>query len=357
MTEMLRKARDIAEEVLLPAAGEVDRTGRIPDGHFRRLADDGFYGIVAPVEFGGPGADFAEFVQVVEILAGACLTTTFTWLQHHGVVMGLAMTPNTALREEYLRRAASGELRGGGAFSGVLPTPPRVRATRAGDGWSLTGVVPLVSGWGLVDVLHVSAFDAGSGDVVSGLVDAREGGGIAQVHPLTLVAAQASNTVRLELRDLHLPDDRVTTRVNRQGYLAGLVLGLRVDSALALGLVGRAVTGLAAAGYPEQAGALHAAAGELTSAFDAAMADPERLPAMRAACSELAVRACTTYVVAAGASALLATHDAQRLARESLFTLVVASRPEVKSALLGLLTGPARVAELAVAGSPGGGAP
>ena len=38
-------------------------------------------------------------------------------------------------------------------------------------------------------------------------------------------------------------------------------------------------------------------------------------------------------------------HDAQRLAREALFTLVAATRPEIKVALLGLLdhgTAPAR---------------
>src|SRR5688500_10870706 len=141
MTDMLQKALKIADEVLLPAAGEVDRTGKIPEGHFRRLAEDGFYGVVAPVEFGGPGVEFTDFLQIVETLAGACLTTAFTWLQHHGVVMGLAMTPNAELREKYLSRAASGQLKGGGAFSGVIPDPPRVRATRTQGGWSLDGDV------------------------------------------------------------------------------------------------------------------------------------------------------------------------------------------------------------------------
>ena len=191
MTDLLAKAAKIADEVLLPAANEVDRTGRIPKGHFDRLAEDGFYGLIAPVEFGGPGLDFPDFLQIVEILAAACLTTTFTWLQHHGVVMGLSMTQNSALREKYLGPAISGELRGGGAFSGVLPDPPRVRAARVADGWRITGGVPFVSGWGLVDVLHISAFDEESGDVVSGLIDARITKGIAEARRLGLVAADA----------------------------------------------------------------------------------------------------------------------------------------------------------------------
>ncbi|WP_433871572.1 acyl-CoA dehydrogenase family protein [Saccharopolyspora sp. CA-218241] len=340
MTEMLRRAAKIADEVLLPAADEVDRTGTIPDGHFRRLAEDGFYGLVAPPEFGGPGVEFTEFLQVIETLASACLTTTFTWLQHHGVVMGLATTPNTALRDRFLARAAGGELRGGGAFSGVLPVPPRLRAARADGGWSLTGEVPLVSGWGLVDVLHVSALHEETGEVVNGLVAAERGPGVGAVHELDLVAAQASSTVRLVFDGLVLPDERVTSVVDRAAFLDGLALGVRVDGALPLGLVQRAASAVETAGRPEVADRLRAEAGVLRARFDAALGEPESLPGLRAECSELALRAGGACVVAAGGGGLLRDHPAQRLARESLFTLVVASRPQVKAALLGLLDAP-----------------
>jgi Acyl-CoA dehydrogenase, N-terminal domain len=340
MTEMLRRALKIADEVLLPAAGDVDRTGRIPDSHFHRLAEDGFFGLVAPVEFGGQGIDFPGFLQIVETLASACLTPTFTWLQHHGVVMGLAMTPNADLRDRYLRQAVSGQLRGGGAFSGVIPDPPRVTATRTHGGWSLTGDVTFVSGWGIVDVLHVSAFDAASGDVVSGLVEARAGDGISEVRPLDLVAAQASSTVRLVFEELFLADEMVTTRANREEYLGGLAIGLRVDSSLVLGLIQRAAAGLDSAGEQDMAEAFRAAASDLRTRFDAALEDLSSLPRFRAEASALAVQACTAFVVAAGGRGLLQRHDAQRLARESLFTLVVASRPAVKTALLNTLAVP-----------------
>jgi alkylation response protein AidB-like acyl-CoA dehydrogenase len=337
MTEMLQKASKIADEVLLPAAADVDRTGRIPDSHFRRLAEDGCYGLIAPTEFGGPGVEFPEFLQIIETLASACLTTTFTWLQHHGVVMGLAMTPNTALREEYLARAISGDLRGGGAFSGVIPVPPRVTARRCADGWLLKGDVMFVSGWNIVDVLHVSAVDEDSGDVVNGLIEARPGAGIADVQPLDLVAAQASNTVRLVFSDLLLADEMVTTRSNREEFLAGLAIGLRVDSSLALGLIQRALVGMDAAGQPDVAERFRAEAAALRTRFDAALGDLPSLPALRAACSELALRACAALVVAVGGRGLLRESEAQRLAREALFTLVVASRPQVKSSLLELM--------------------
>lgn len=335
MTGLAETAASVADTVLYPAAAEVDATGRVPDSHYALLAAKGFYGLFAPPDAGGPGLEFAAALRVIETLAAGCLTTTFTWLQHHGIVMALLTTPNAALRERWLGPAVRGELRGGGAFSGVVPTPPRVRAARSGSGWSVTGRVPFVSGWGAVDVLHVSAYDEASGQVVSGIVDARPGPGLS-ARPLSLVACQGTNTVVLELRDFTIPDERVTTRVDRDAYLAGLVIGLRVDSALSLGLTGRAAR-LLAETAPDAADALRAEQDELRERFDAALGEPDRLPGLRAACSELALRACAAAVVAGGGPALLAEHPAQRLAREALFTLVVASRPAVRSALLGTL--------------------
>ena len=336
----LATASSIADDVLYPAAAEVDRTGRVPESHFALLAAEGFYGLFAPREVGGPGLEFTEALRVIETLAGGCLTTTFTWLQHHGIVMALLMTPNEALRARLLAPAVRGEVRGGGAFSGVVHTPPRVRATRAPDGWSISGRVPFVSGWGIVDLLHVSAYDERTGEVVSGLIDARAGQGIATAEPLALVAGQGTATVALELRDLVLPDDQVTTRVDRAAYLAGLAIGLRVDSALALGVTSRAVRLLADAD-PAAASAIADERDDLRGRFDAALGEPDRLPALRAACSELAQRAATALVVARGGAALLTGHPAQRLAREALFTLVVASRPAVRVALLDRLARPA----------------
>lgn len=336
---MAASATAIADDVLFPAAVEVDRTGRVPDSHFALLAAEGFYGLFAPSEVGGPGLEFTEALRVIETLAGGCLTTTFTWLQHHGIVMGLLMTPNEDLRTRLLGAAVRGEVRGGGAFSGVVHTPPRVRATRRSEGWSISGRVPFVSGWGIVDLLHVSAYDETTGEVVSGLVDAHPGPGIAAVEPLTLVAGQGTNTVSLRLHDLVLPDERVTTRTDRDAFLAGLAVGLRVDSALALGLTGRAVRLLAEVDA-RSAATLRREQNNLRVRFDAALAEPDRLPALRATCSALTQRACTALVVAGGGAALLDGHPAQRLARESLFTLVVASRPEVRTALLDLLTAP-----------------
>ena len=225
MTDLLARVRALADDVLFPAAGEVDRTGVVPASHWDRLAHEGLYGVACPPDLGGPGLDLATIGEVLETMAGGCLATTFTWLQHHGVVLGLAMSPNTALRDEHLAALVSGRTRGGVAFAGVIPDPPCVQAVRTAHGWLLTGDAPFVGGWGIVDVLQVSAGDADSGDVIEVLVEAREQPGITRVEPQRLVAADATRTVSLRLDDLDVGDDRVVPRSPRAQFLANQVIG------------------------------------------------------------------------------------------------------------------------------------
>jgi hypothetical protein len=68
--------------------------------------------------------------------------------------------------------------------------------------------------------------------------------------------------------------------------------------------------------------------------LDAGLADPAAMVSARADGAQLAMRAASALVAAGGGPSLLGTHHAQRLAREAIFTLVAASRPELKRELL-----------------------
>ncbi|PVZ13298.1 acyl-CoA dehydrogenase family protein [Actinomycetospora cinnamomea] len=344
MSDVVDRARDLADAVLRPAAEEVDATATIPEGHFRALADAGFYGLAAPPEAGGPDIGFDEFLAVVETLAGACLTTTFTWMQHHGTVRGLADTANIALRERHLAAAVRGDRRCGVAFAGAIPQPPQLWATAVDGGWRLDGVAPLVTGWGLVDLLLVSARDAASADaddeharVVALLVPARPADGVT-VHPLDLAAANGSRTVRLDVDGWWVPDDAVVSVRSRADFLAAQHGSARVNGCLALGIAGRCAAMVEEAGGPEAAAALRHALDAARAGLDGALADPSAMPAARATASALAVRAAATLTVAVGSRAIVGRHPARRLAREAAFTLVAAGRPEIRTELLGALS-------------------
>ena len=150
---LLADAYRIADEILYPAAGEVDRTGIIPESHWSHLAGAGLFGIADA----GARLDLTAVLEIQEVLTSGCLSTAFTWLQHHGVVIALSSTSNAALRSELLADTVSGRLRAGVAHAGVVPTPPRMTATRTTDGWIIDGYAPFVSGWDIIVIISIVA--------------------------------------------------------------------------------------------------------------------------------------------------------------------------------------------------------
>ena len=198
----LDAARELADEVLFPTANEVDSRPVLPRERLDVLADRGWYGLSAP----SSGFDIVSARPVVEAFAGACLTTTFVWMQHLGTPPACAFGP------EHLRpwvdRLASGARRSTVAFAGLLPDPP-LRARLDDGGWILDGVAPWVSGWGLSDVVHVAARTP-EDDVVWLLVEAPSAGMSSQ--PLRLLAVNASATVTLSFTAVRVGADRETSR-------------------------------------------------------------------------------------------------------------------------------------------------
>ncbi|WP_424188209.1 acyl-CoA dehydrogenase family protein [Actinokineospora sp. G85] len=326
MADLVERARWVADTVLFPDADAVDRDGTVPESHFRVLAAEGFYGLAVRQDL-----ELPVMLEVLEVLAGGCLTTTFTWIQHHGVVIGVARGDNDGLKERLLPGLTAGTTRGGVAFAGALATPPRLTAERVEGGWALTGDAPFVSGWGIVDVLQVSAV---AGDqVVKVVVDAAAAPGLSPTR-LDLIAAQGTATVRLVFDGLFVPDDRVAGVQALSSFQDDAVFGSRLNGCLAMGLTRRAADLLDDLGRVEEAAAFREAAAQARAALDTGLTDLAAMLRARAGASELAYRAAGAVVVAEGARGVAIGGHGQRLVREATFTLVAASRAPIKDDLL-----------------------
>jgi alkylation response protein AidB-like acyl-CoA dehydrogenase len=338
------RARELASGVLAPAAMGVEASQRVPPEHLDLLAAEGFYGLSGPRAAGGLDVPFAAACQIIEILAGACLSTTFVWMQHHSVVRAVTETGNTALRQAMLGPLCRGERRAGVALAGLLPGPPRLRARLAEGGYVLDGTSPWVTGWGYIDTLYVAG-RAEDDTVVWAVLDA----GAAQAmsvltltaptltaptltaQALDMVAVMASSTVELSFTGHPVPAGRVTATLPLTQWRDRDAAGLRANGSLALGLAARCAGLIGPGPLDEQLARCRAA-------LDTA--EPASMPAARAAACELALRATAALVVSQGSTAIRADQDAQRLAREALFLLVFGSRPPIRQALAGLLTRP-----------------
>jgi alkylation response protein AidB-like acyl-CoA dehydrogenase len=340
---VLDQARQIAEDVLFPAAMAVDAADHIPPGHFAALADAGFYGLAGPAAAGGTDTDLATFCAVIEIMASGCLATAFVWLQHHSTVRALAASANSALSADWLEPLCRGDRRAGVALGGVRPGPPLLRARPQPDGWIFDGTAPWVTGWDMIDVVHAYARDE-AGNLVTALLPATATASL-EADPLDLVAVNASRTVELRFAEHFVPAELVSAVMPYAQWPARDAAGLRPNGSLALGVASRCsalIAGLGASAAPGPgavttfpgdalAAQLAVARGELDAAGIASM------PAARAAAAELAFRAAGALVAAAGSRSILAGQHPQRLAREALFLLVFGSRPAIRERLIAVL--------------------
>jgi alkylation response protein AidB-like acyl-CoA dehydrogenase len=312
-------------EQLTRDAALVDRSQQIPREHFDAFAAAGLYGAIAPSSDGGLELSLDDACALVEELAAACLTTTFVWLQHFRL-LATVLNPSTP---ENLRAMSpeviGGHIKGGVALGGLLPGPARLRVERTNDGWTVNGEAPWVSGWGIVDVLVVTARDADD-NVVTLVIRATQEPGIAATT-LHLSAMNASSTVRLDFTDFVVPDDRF---VGSQPYAPDQERpeGLRVNGCLALGVARRCCALLGATSLDE----------DLRRCREALYtADGESIASARAGAAELAVRASHVLAVSRGSRSAISGDEAERSTREAALLLVFASRPAIKDALLDLM--------------------
>jgi alkylation response protein AidB-like acyl-CoA dehydrogenase len=320
--DVLAAARRLAEDLLFPAALEVDGADLVPRSHLDVLAAVGLLGLWGPADAGGLDLDAATGARVAETLAGGCLTTAFVAMQHQGVVRQIARTSG-AVRDEWLAPLCRGDRRSGVAIAGIRPGADPLRARSSTYGWTWHGSVPWVTGWGLVDVVHVAALDD-DGDVIWLLVDAGRAPSLRVVRQ-HLVACDASGTVTVSFEGHEVAADRCTLRTSYVDWQRADLEGLRPNGSLALGVAGRC------------ASLLHS--GELSDQIDRTRdrldaAGTEELPDARAAASELCWRAAARLLVATGGRSMLTGQHSQRLAREAMFLLVFGSRPSIKAALL-----------------------
>ncbi|HVC25347.1 MAG TPA: acyl-CoA dehydrogenase family protein [Acidimicrobiales bacterium] len=322
----IASARRLADEVLFPSALDVDCTGRFPAYQLDALAAAGLYGILAPRESGGLGADPPTYARVLEELASGCLTTTFVWAQHHNAVRALAAAP-PALRDRFLPDLAAGRVRAGVAFGSLRrPGPPLLVATRDPGGWLLDGTAPFVTGWGHLDVLHVAARTA-DGAVAWLLADGEDGPTLSSA-PLGLAAVSASATVALTFSGHFVKGDRLTLLEPFEQWQRRDRSALRPNGALALGVARRCARLL---GSELIAREVERARARLEGADDAGV------PRARAEATALATRAAAELVVARGSRAVGLADDAQRLYREAMFLLVFGQTADIRAEQLGVM--------------------
>jgi alkylation response protein AidB-like acyl-CoA dehydrogenase len=137
-------AREFADEVVAPGAGERDKTGKFPLDIIRQMGDLGFFGIPFSEEYGGMGGDTVSYALAVEEISRADASLGITLAAHCSIGMGPVYYFGThEQKQRWLPGAARGEylasfgLTEPGAGSDSAAT--KSTAVRDGDAWVLNG--------------------------------------------------------------------------------------------------------------------------------------------------------------------------------------------------------------------------
>lgn len=220
---IVRTARDFAERVIRPVAGDLDRDERFPADILSQLASLGLMGVNVPAALGGAEAGAVAYALAMMEIARACASTAVTMAVTNMVAEVITAFGTEEQRARHVPKLVSGEyLAGAFALSepeaGSDPGSLRTTAQRTATGWVLRGQKQWITSGAYAGVLVVWARTGGPGTrgLSAFLV---EGGtpGLLVGRPEDKLGLRASNTVPLILDDCRIGDGALLGQEN-QGF-------------------------------------------------------------------------------------------------------------------------------------------
>ncbi|HEX5598097.1 MAG TPA: acyl-CoA dehydrogenase family protein [Micromonosporaceae bacterium] len=154
-------AREFVNAHVVADADSWDRDGRIPEAVLGAVSAAGMWAPFLPPDHGGAGASWLTFGQIHEEFGRGCSSLRSLLTVHSMVAWTVMRWGSPAQQSEWLPRLARGE-----ALGAVCMTEPQAgsdtggftaSATRAEDGWRLSGVKTWITGAQRADVFLVYA--------------------------------------------------------------------------------------------------------------------------------------------------------------------------------------------------------
>jgi len=245
-------AREFAEKRLKPIAEELDAKSEMPAELLKETAELGYFGLLAPEEYGGLAVDTLSYALVIEELARACAALAITISVHNSLVIkAIAKFGTPEQKQKYLPKLASGEFIGAYSLSepgaGTDAASLQCRAVRDGNDFVLNGTKSWVSSaaYASVFVTFVLSDPARGKHGVSCLLVDKGMKGMNLGQPEKKMGLKASDTREVSYLDCRVPATQILGEENH---------GLRVAfSLLEAGRVGVAAQslGIAQAAFDE----------------------------------------------------------------------------------------------------------
>ena len=237
--------REFADDVIAPAAADINAERRFPVEIIRKMGDLGLFGIPFEERYGGMGGDLLTLCLAIEEIGRVDQSLGITL----EAAVGLGAAPLHAFgteeqkhrwlpalcRGEQLGAFALSEPGGGSDNLGGTTT----RAVRDGDEWVINGSKVFITNAGteLTSIITITAL-TGDGELTAIIVPAGTPG-LTIAPPYHKVGWHASDTRELAFTDLRVPVDHTLGEVGAgfRQFLQTLDDGRIAIAALATGLI------------------------------------------------------------------------------------------------------------------------
>ncbi|MGB5106841.1 MAG: acyl-CoA dehydrogenase family protein [Candidatus Zixiibacteriota bacterium] len=245
-------ARDFAEKRLKPIAEELDAKAEMPKELLQETAELGYFGLLAPEEYGGLAVDTLSYALTIEEISKACAAHAITLSVHNSLVIkAIKLFGTDAQKSHYLPKLASGEYIGAYSLSepgsGTDAGSLQCRAIRSGDNYVLNGTKSWVSSAGYASVFVVFALtnpDQGKHGASCILID-KGAPGMSLGQPEKKMGLRASDTREVSFMDCKVPVGQLLGEENK-----GLRVAFSLLDAGRIGVAAQAL-GIAQAAYDE----------------------------------------------------------------------------------------------------------
>ncbi len=339
------------QDEVRPKAQLIDRDPEALRIALQGLCDLDLMALKRPTEFGGPEMEEEEFRHFQQECSRVSGSLAFLQTQHQSAVSLIARSTNDVLKQDYLPKMGNGERLVGIGFSQLRrPGPPIMKAEPVEGGYLLTGHVPWITGWSYYGEFLIGAA-LPDGQSVFGVVPLVTGEGVVISAPMCLAAMDTAMTVSAEFSSFLLADSKVAF-IREPGWVQN-------NDQINIALQGHFALGCAQAGLdillmnaekkklPFLQGAYDKLAAELARCqeiTDKAQlivgeeTTAERLK-IRAWAIDLAARCAHAGVTSSSGAANSIDHPAQRVYREAMVYTVSAQTGPIMEATLDRLVG------------------
>ncbi len=215
--QLIRDAiKDFTERYVAPGVKERDSQKKFPSDIVKRLAEQGFMGMIHPEKFGGGGVDTISFCLAIEEIARWDASLALTVASHTSLASGhIALAGDKSQKEQYLTPLAKGKKLGAWCLtepgSGSDASGLKTTAIKKGDHYILNGSKIFITQGSVGEIYVVLAKtdpDKGTKGISTFIVESGWDG-VQPGKKMEKLGMNSSDTTEVHFEEVEVPEENL----------------------------------------------------------------------------------------------------------------------------------------------------